>query len=346
MVGFVRKKIKSFTLSEKLRRIREEENVSLAEIAKETKIKLDYLEKIEKGLYNDLPCDVYVKGFLRSYAQYLGIDPEEVIRHYQREKGMRISIEKNNCSAEKKKKNWQFPVISISPKMITAMAFFFLVLGGFWYFYRQVGEFSRQPRLVVLSPTDNLSTSSALVEVSGITDRESQVTINDQPIYVDEEGNFKEELSLQRGMNNFKIKSVNRFKKEAERTIEVFADFEDQIPIAGVANEKSNEENININDQPIENENQNQSEEMTVEVRVEELPVWVLIKIDGERTQSSTMLAGSSQIFKAKDKVSITSGKANKTFVKINGVDFGPIGDQPGVERDVEFNREGRISND
>ena len=62
-----------------LRAKREEKKITLEEIARETNIKLDYLQAIENeslGLFSD---KVYARIFLKTYAEYIGEDPEMVI---------------------------------------------------------------------------------------------------------------------------------------------------------------------------------------------------------------------------------------------------------------------------
>ena len=72
-----------------LRQEREQRNVSLEELSWATKIKLDYLYAIEEGDMSILPADIFVKGYIKSYAQYLEIDPEQVMRRYVRSAGCR-----------------------------------------------------------------------------------------------------------------------------------------------------------------------------------------------------------------------------------------------------------------
>lgn len=65
-----------------LRRQREVREISLREIADDTKISLRYLEAFEQDRFDALPATVFAKGFLRQYAQYVGLDPDEVINHF------------------------------------------------------------------------------------------------------------------------------------------------------------------------------------------------------------------------------------------------------------------------
>jgi hypothetical protein len=61
---------------------RKQRNMSIHEIAGVTRIPVRSLERLESGLFEELPADVFVRGFLRSYARCVGLDVEETIRRY------------------------------------------------------------------------------------------------------------------------------------------------------------------------------------------------------------------------------------------------------------------------
>lgn len=65
-----------------LRRQREMREISLRDIADRTKISLRYLEAMEDDRFDLLPAPVFAKGFLREYARYVGLSPDEVVNHY------------------------------------------------------------------------------------------------------------------------------------------------------------------------------------------------------------------------------------------------------------------------
>lgn len=65
-----------------LRRQREVREITLREIAQESKISLRYLEAIEQDREGVLPAPVFVRGFLREYARFVGLDPDEVINYH------------------------------------------------------------------------------------------------------------------------------------------------------------------------------------------------------------------------------------------------------------------------
>ena len=65
-----------------LKQIRERMGINLKTISTETKINMKILEWIEEEALDKLPALVYLKGFLRGYAQSLGLDPQKVVEGY------------------------------------------------------------------------------------------------------------------------------------------------------------------------------------------------------------------------------------------------------------------------
>jgi cytoskeletal protein RodZ len=65
-----------------LRRQREIRHMSLAEVSRVTRIPALTLESIESDRFDELPGEVFVRGFLKSYAQAVGVMPAEVLARY------------------------------------------------------------------------------------------------------------------------------------------------------------------------------------------------------------------------------------------------------------------------
>ena len=65
-----------------LRRGRDAAKMSLDDIARVTRIPQRSLERLESGKFEELPAEVFVRGFLRSYAVCIGIDPDDALRRY------------------------------------------------------------------------------------------------------------------------------------------------------------------------------------------------------------------------------------------------------------------------
>lgn len=71
---------------------RTKNELELDQVARETNIAKRYLEALENGDYEVFPAEPYVVGFLRSYCEYLGLDPDETINLYKQVKIQETSL--------------------------------------------------------------------------------------------------------------------------------------------------------------------------------------------------------------------------------------------------------------
>ena len=102
-----------------LKTARLEKGIDLEAISKETKIGLDKLESIENDDHTRLPSEVYVKGFIRAYAQAIGVDADEAIERYV----SRIRIREHSTS------NTSAKIESTKPFWLRFMGIMVLLLG-------------------------------------------------------------------------------------------------------------------------------------------------------------------------------------------------------------------------
>jgi cytoskeletal protein RodZ len=61
---------------------REEKKVSLESVARETRIKMDFLQAIEEDSFQLIPWEAYARGFIRNYAKFMHLNEEEIIDLY------------------------------------------------------------------------------------------------------------------------------------------------------------------------------------------------------------------------------------------------------------------------
>jgi len=66
-----------------LREARETKGFSLEDVQEEIRINAKYLKSLEDGDYSALPTPVHVRGFLRNYARFLGLDPKPLLDRYE-----------------------------------------------------------------------------------------------------------------------------------------------------------------------------------------------------------------------------------------------------------------------
>ena len=332
MNGFTKKSVGTLTLGEKLKKLRSDKRISLGEVSRSTKIQAVYLEYLEEGSYDKLPADVYVRGFLRSYADFLGVDERIMLKLYNKEKGIKKNLDKDSASKAKKKKPINISSFVFTPQKIIIVAVTILALLGLFFLYREVDSFASAPSLVILSPSDNSEVKDNSVYVKGVTEKDAALFINGQPILVGDDGAFGEDLTLQSGLNTISVKSVNKFKKEAVKNIVVKSDYVDSAQASSDSSQND-----------VANDNPNPDVATTgvqIDLRVDPGPVWLSVETDGNAAFSGTMLSGSVQSFKAANQIVISSGNGKATFVKMNGQDMGALSANDGAVKNVTFTKD------
>lgn len=323
--GFTRKKVESLTLGEKLKKLRGDFRMSLSEISKVTKIQVKYLEFLENGEYNKLPADVYVRGFLRSYARYLNIDEQAFIKLYERERHIQANLSKERVKNTFHVKNLNISSLVITPRSLILVMIFLLVAGAFFYIFREFQSFAGVPRLVISSPASGSTVETNEVVVQGKTDKGAQVTINNQSVFVGSDGDFSEKIILQGGLNTMTIVAVNRFDKAKSETISVEAKYT-----------PSTTEN---KDEPAK---ANISESFHIDVSVHTAPTKIVLEADGNIVFSGMLKVGEVQTISAKEIAKIHSENEARTFVRFNGANEEQLGSLRVAGGSVLFTSAGR----
>ena len=75
-----------------LREARENKGLSLEEAQAKTRISVRYLTALENGQYSALPTPVHVRGFLRNYARFLGLEPQPLLDRYGASAGQDMPV--------------------------------------------------------------------------------------------------------------------------------------------------------------------------------------------------------------------------------------------------------------
>jgi transcriptional regulator with XRE-family HTH domain len=66
----------------RLRQQREERQIDLVAICEQTKIKLSLLEALERDDVSEWPSGIFRRGYVRTYAQFIGLDPDVIVREF------------------------------------------------------------------------------------------------------------------------------------------------------------------------------------------------------------------------------------------------------------------------
>ncbi len=153
-------------LGDRLRQAREAKGLTLEQVEEITKIRRCFLQALELEDYGQLPGEVYVRGFLRNYAQALGLDPEEVVAV----RGHQVTVQTLPAveSQEPLLDEPLAPPLSRQPLMAALIGLMVVIaLGvGAWTFYRYLGPTGAPPTLPppespTLAPVDLPATPEA-----------------------------------------------------------------------------------------------------------------------------------------------------------------------------------------
>lgn len=203
-------------LPDRLAAARERKGVDLARAERETKIRVRYLSALERGDYRDLPGAVYTKGFLRNYAIYLALDPEDVLRQWRRERGDQIGPEPVIVPPRPLEEPRR--PLNFSPSVVVAALLTVGVVLFFIYLSSQLLRYSRPPDLAVTSPVTavvEVDESTTSFRLAGTATAGATVTIRaagqEQPIRVTAlaSGEWSYQVDLRRGQNRFEIDAIN-----------------------------------------------------------------------------------------------------------------------------------------
>lgn len=117
-----------------LRRRREELERDVDTVARQLRIRAIYIRAIEEGRLQDLPGTAYAVGFVRAYADYLGLDGNSIVSDYRDELARR-SRQNQLIWPVDQVEHKHFPGVAVAVvSIVTAMALY-----GGWYFVSQPG---------------------------------------------------------------------------------------------------------------------------------------------------------------------------------------------------------------
>ncbi len=315
--GFKRKKVEAMTLGEKIRKLRSEYRMSFTEVSRATKIPVKYLEYLERAEYEKLPADVYVRGYLRSYARHLGLSDETLIKLYEKEQHINKNLGRERTVAGIRPRvplsGTGFSVTS-KEVIIASSAIVLFVIGV--YLYREFRAFVSDPYLIVMEPLNESVISTSELRLSGKADARAVVSINDTPVSVESDGSFREDLVLHPGQNTIVVVARNRFEKEKKVVLSVRADtvsnavsLSDPLPTDAVQKEKT----------------------FPIELSVRGEGTRVTVEVDGALVYSGFLEEKSPRQFDGVKRVKIRSENGSATFVRVGSNPVESLSSTPGM---------------
>ena len=185
---------------------RARKRLSLKKLEEITKIKSVFIEAIEKERWQALPAFPTVLGFVKSISAPLGLNEK-----------MTIAVLKRDYPPRKLNINPKPDAVSRfswSPKLTFAVGIVLVVIAILGYLGFQYTRFLSPPDLTIDSPKENQIVTGSSVLVFGSTDSDAKITVDDQPVLVDQDGKFSVSIGVSNTTKEIVIDAISRSGKE------------------------------------------------------------------------------------------------------------------------------------
>lgn len=188
------------SVGEILKKTREKKGLTLSKIEKEIRIREKYLKAIEDNNWVFFSSKIYVSGIIKNYARYLDIDPKKVQAFfnsdYEKKEEIRFKKRLSKSYLTPEAKKYFFEALGI-------IIFLFVV-----YFGYQLKIYLSPPKVIIISPTNNIIKRENKIKIIGKTEKESLISIFNDRIYQDKEGVFIYDYPLKTGKNILTIEVI------------------------------------------------------------------------------------------------------------------------------------------
>jgi len=201
------------TIGQTLKNARLQKGYSVNFLERKTKIKKEFISLIEKNDWDNLPEYPVVSGFVKNIAMVLDLPVENTNAILRRDyPPKKLSI--NPKPDIQDKFTW-------SPKLTFAVGISIISLIVLGYLGLEYQKFTKPPEIEIVSPKINQIVLEDKVKVEGKTTTDVTLTINNQPIILDQEGSFVTEILITKDTKSLIFKAISRSGKVTEKTVEI-----------------------------------------------------------------------------------------------------------------------------
>lgn len=300
-----------------LKRRRQALKLTLAQVEVATKIRGKYLTALESGNYQSLPNDIYSRGFVQHYADYLGLKGNDLAARYVAERGGLDAVATKRSSLEQPKR------LVVTGRVATVGTIFLTIVGVVLYLLWQFTALAAAPQINLSSPAVDQTVTGSVVSVAGRVSGGADVTINSSAIITGNNGSFNERVALQDGVNVLRIVATTKLGKSSVVSRNVLA----KVP-------KLDSTAATVPPATFDG--------VAVAVAVRDQSTAIVVVVDGKEAWRGTVVAGWSQLFKGTSEIKITTGNAGATHVTVTNKTvaskaLGALGRRGEIRRDQSF---------
>jgi len=206
------------SVAQQLRVTRLKRGYKLEDVAWATNVSLRYLKAMEAGDYAILPAGIYSLNYLREYANFLDLDYEKLLTKFKSEQLIYQSSNQQHLFARQTVNRRYFVA---TPNVIKYSSIALIAVASLIYLLFLIQNIFVAPELTVMSPVQGFISGRPKLVVSGQTEPETEVLINDRQAIVSDTGDFSEEINLKPGVNTIIIVAQKGAKRKNSITREV-----------------------------------------------------------------------------------------------------------------------------
>ena len=206
---FVNKKIinKNF-IGEILKQARYKTGLSLKMVSRHIGIDKKYLQALENDKWSELPGEVYAKNFLKKYCDFLEINFYDLNIDFEK-----INTFKNHDHQNDFRKKTQKKDFLNLPKVFQIFFLIIIITSILIYIFFQINSIIHEPKITIYHPVSDLIINDNNIEISGETENEVSIKINNELILLNSQNQFFQTLNLQQGLNIIKIEGKTKYSK-------------------------------------------------------------------------------------------------------------------------------------
>lgn len=276
---------------------RKELKKSLSVVSQETRIQERFLKYIEADDYGKFDSGVFVNGFIKIYADYLGMDVDRMLALYRR--ASKQALQQKRVSSKRK------PPINFRKFLTPVNAVIALVLGviivGVIYLNIQFNKFQSAPEIEFVTPKNNSIIEEEKVTILGLVDENSDLFFEGVKLDLDEDGSFEKEVALIEGQNTFSFEAVNRNNPDLKTVETIRVEYRKPEEVKGEQAEEQPEQTIF---------------QAYLEIIGED--TWVQYIVDDTQRYAQVLTPGKTETFEIKESVEVVTGKPQSTKLYIN----------------------------
>lgn len=312
------------TVGETLKATREEKGLDLELVSDTLKIRVKYLTALENADYSIFSSPLYIKGFIKNYAKYLGLDEETMLALFRRDYDGKTAARDLHSFILQKPVISNFKFVLKPTHVFIAITTAIIAIIAFYLIY-ELRVFSLPPTLQVSSPTQNEVVNVATILVTGNTDIGDKVSINGVPVpYITNTGGFSLNVTLHSGLNQLGITTTNTLNKSMTVNRNVIYD----------------NASLNVSTTTTPTQQQNT---MQARLTISTDNTYVKITTDGKAYFAGVLAPGTIKTFTAQSEIVIDTGRAEDTNLSVNGQNITFSG-QGFVEHDITLNQSGLVT--